>query len=66
MTEGRALVLVFIGTLSAMIAVMQVLKSMHAGNDLLVVVFILALAVGGHLTSRVVVHYSEKPSSRRR
>jgi hypothetical protein len=63
MTERRALALVMFGTPLAMVAVISVLRSMRAGEDLQVLVFILALAVAAHLTSRVVVHYSEKKSS---
>jgi nitrate reductase gamma subunit len=63
MTVGRVAVLACVGAFSAMFAITLVLRSVHASNDLIVLVFILALAVGGHLAARVVVHYSEKSPS---
>jgi uncharacterized protein YneF (UPF0154 family) len=60
MTEARAVALLIAGAVLGMFAALTVLQSMHASNQLMVLVFALALVVGSYLSARVAVHYSEE------
>jgi hypothetical protein len=65
MTERTAITLVFTAICVAVPMVFLGLRALHASNHLIVFANLMVLSVGSLSLSRVVVHYSDKSSSKR-